>query len=43
MHRDKKARGRSLRFVILESIGHPRHLDDPPLDAVREAFERIRR
>lgn len=42
MHHDKKARGNTLRFVILESIGHPRHLDDPPLDAVHEAFERIR-
>ncbi|MCI1935738.1 MAG: bifunctional shikimate kinase/3-dehydroquinate synthase [Bifidobacteriaceae bacterium] len=42
MHRDKKARGNKLRFIILESVGVPIHLDDPPLDAVREAFERIR-
>jgi shikimate kinase/3-dehydroquinate synthase len=42
MHRDKKARGNTLRFIILEQIGQPIHLDDPPLDAVREAFERIR-
>jgi shikimate kinase/3-dehydroquinate synthase len=42
MHRDKKARGNTLRFIILDSIGHPAHLDDPPLEAVREAFERIR-
>lgn len=42
MHRDKKARGNKLRFVILDEIGHPMHLDDPPADAVREAFERIR-
>jgi shikimate kinase/3-dehydroquinate synthase len=43
MHRDKKARGNELRFVVLESIGHPMHLDNPPLDAVREAFNRIRK
>lgn len=42
MHRDKKARGNKLRFVILDEIGHPMHLDDPPADAVHEAFERIR-
>jgi shikimate kinase/3-dehydroquinate synthase len=42
MHRDKKARGNTLRFVILDRIGHPIHLDNPPDDAVREAFERIR-
>lgn len=43
MHRDKKARGNELRFIILESIGKPIHLDDPPIDAVHEAFERIRK
>lgn len=42
MHRDKKARGNTLRFVILDGIGNPVHLDDPPLDAVHEAFMRIR-
>lgn len=42
MHRDKKTRGSELRFIILDSIGHPIHLDNPPEDAVREAFERIR-
>ena len=41
MHRDKKARGNKLRFVVLDSIGHPVHLDDPPADAVEEAFRRI--
>lgn len=41
MHRDKKARGNTLRFVILDSIGHPVHLDNPPLDAVRQAYIRI--
>ncbi|RBQ00124.1 bifunctional shikimate kinase/3-dehydroquinate synthase [Bifidobacterium xylocopae] len=43
MHRDKKARGDKLRFIILDGRGHPTHLDDPPEDAVREAFERIRK
>lgn len=42
MHRDKKARGNTLRFVILDGIGHPIHLDNPPIEAVHEAFERIR-
>ena len=42
MHRDKKARGNRLRFVVLDAIGHPIHLDDPPADAVEEAFRRIR-
>ncbi|WP_404439547.1 bifunctional shikimate kinase/3-dehydroquinate synthase [Bifidobacterium thermacidophilum] len=42
MHRDKKARGNTLRFVVLEGIGHPIHLEDPPIEAVHEAFERIR-
>ncbi|MFR6390486.1 MAG: bifunctional shikimate kinase/3-dehydroquinate synthase [Bifidobacterium angulatum] len=41
MHRDKKARGNKLRFVVLESVGHPIHLEDPPADAVEEAFRRI--
>ena len=41
MHRDKKARGNKLRFVVLESVGHPIHLEDPPADAVEEAFRLI--
>ena len=41
MHRDKKARGNKLRFVVLDGIGHPIHLEDPPADAVEEAFRRI--
>ncbi|KAB8293578.1 bifunctional shikimate kinase/3-dehydroquinate synthase [Bifidobacterium avesanii] len=43
MHRDKKARGNTLRFVVLKGIGQPVHLDDPPADAVEEAFRRISR
>ena len=42
MHRDKKARGNTLRFVGLEKIGKPFHLNDPDAQAVREAFERVR-
>ena len=43
MHKDKKARGNTLRFVVLESPGHVIHLEGPPLEAVREAFERIQK
>lgn len=43
MHRDKKARGKRLRFIILDDIGVPARLDDPPLDAIHEAFMRIRK
>lgn len=42
MHKDKKARGNTLRFIVLDRIGHPIHLDNPPESAVREAFDRIR-
>lgn len=41
MHKDKKARGNTLRFVILEGMGHPTHLENPPMDALVEAFNRI--
>ncbi|PLS24143.1 bifunctional shikimate kinase/3-dehydroquinate synthase [Bifidobacterium imperatoris] len=41
MHRDKKARGNELRFVVLDSIGHVVHLDNPPVEDVEEAFRRI--
>lgn len=41
MHRDKKARGNILRFVILDGISNPIHLDNPPIEAVKEAFERV--
>ena len=42
MHRDKKARGNMLRFVVLDRVGHVIHLENPPQDAVQEAFRRIR-
>lgn len=42
MHKDKKARGNKLRFVVLDGIpGHMIHLEDPPAEAVHEAFRRI--
>lgn len=43
MHKDKKARGRMLRFVVLDRPGHVIHLENPSADAVREAFDRIRK
>ena len=42
MHKDKKARGNTLRFVVLDGIGNPIHLDNPPLEAIRESFNKIR-
>ncbi|WP_269082762.1 bifunctional shikimate kinase/3-dehydroquinate synthase [Bifidobacterium aesculapii] len=43
MHKDKKARGNMLRFVVLDGgPGHMIHLEDPPAEAVEEAFRRIR-
>ena len=41
MHHDKKARGNTLRFIIIDRPGHAIHLDDPPVDALEEAFSRI--
>lgn len=43
MHRDKKARGNKLRFIILDGLGKPAHLDDPPVSALKEAFQAIRK
>ena len=44
MHKDKKARGNMLRFVVLEGgPGHLIHLERPPMEAVEEAFRLIRR
>ena len=44
MHKDKKARGDMLRFVVLEGgPGHLIHLENPPMEAVEEAFRLIRR
>ncbi|EFA23565.1 bifunctional shikimate kinase/3-dehydroquinate synthase [Bifidobacterium gallicum] len=41
MHRDKKARGNTLRFVIVDKIGHVIHLEDPPAQAVEQAFRLV--
>lgn len=38
---DKKARGSSLRFVVLDRIGHPGFLDGPDPSLLRAAFERL--
>ena len=38
---DKKARGNMLRFVVLDRVGHVIHLENPPMEAVEEAFRRI--
>jgi 3-dehydroquinate synthase len=36
---DKKARGSTLRFVVLEGIGVPRVLADPPEEMLRAAYD----
>jgi len=41
MARDKKARGATLRFVVLRAIGQPTILLDPPEDALRAAYAAI--
>jgi len=41
MARDKKARGASLRMVLLRDLADPMVLADPPEDALREAYQAI--
>ena len=41
MQKDKKARGNMLRFVLLDGIGSVQHVENPPADAVAEAFKKI--
>jgi 3-dehydroquinate synthase len=36
---DKKARGSSLRFVVLRDLAVPRILTDPPDDRLRAAYD----
>lgn len=40
MHRDKKARGNTLRFIVVDEIGHAMRLEGPDEDSVREALKR---
>jgi 3-dehydroquinate synthase len=35
---DKKARGTRLRFVVLDGLGRPGILDDPPEELLARAF-----
>ncbi len=41
MRVDKKARGASLRFVLLDALASPRIVADPDLDALRAAYADI--
>lgn len=41
MHRDKKARGNTIRMVILESLGHPQCIEIVDESALREAFNMV--
>jgi 3-dehydroquinate synthase len=38
---DKKARGSRLRLVVLDGLGRPSILDDPPEELLRQAYEKI--
>jgi 3-dehydroquinate synthase len=41
MRVDKKARGSHLRFVVLDGIGRPAVLTDPPEDLLRAAYDHL--
>jgi 3-dehydroquinate synthase len=41
MRVDKKARGAQLRFVVLDGIGRPGILTDPPEDQLRAAYDHL--
>jgi 3-dehydroquinate synthase len=41
MRVDKKARGSQLRFVVLEGIGRPAVLADPPEELLRAAYDHL--
>ena len=41
MGRDKKARGSTVRFVVLGGFGQPRRLAGPSEDLLRAAFDRV--
>ena len=38
---DKKARGAKLRLVVLDGLGRPSILDDPPEELLRQAYHQI--
>jgi 3-dehydroquinate synthase len=41
MRVDKKARGRRLRFVVLDALARPARLDDPAADLLAAAYEEV--
>ncbi len=41
MRRDKKTRGDTLRFVVLDGIGHPTRLTAPSESLLREAYDAV--
>ena len=41
MHRDKKTRGTTLRFITLDGIGNPTRLTDPPPHLLQKAYARV--
>ncbi|MGE9807753.1 MULTISPECIES: 3-dehydroquinate synthase [unclassified Janibacter] len=41
MRRDKKTRGATLRFVVLEDVGRPTRLEGPSEDLLREAYDAL--
>ncbi len=43
MRVDKKARGSRLRFVVLDSLGRPRMLEDPDPSLLVAAYEEVRK
>ena len=38
---DKKSRGRKLRFVVLSGLGQTQRLEDPPVESLALAYERV--
>ncbi|GMA39941.1 3-dehydroquinate synthase [Mobilicoccus caccae] len=41
MGRDKKTRGSTLRFVVLDAVGSPSRLVGPELDQLRQAYDAV--
>lgn len=41
MRVDKKARGANLRFVVLDGLGHPTTVTNPPVGDLKAAFEKV--